>query len=75
MRFPRESDVAGPGGDGEELPPITHYRLRGRQPTVVLTDPTTDMILSRVEAGKAVREAELDDYLDRAMLACRLPTD
>lgn len=45
--------------DEDELP-MTQYRLRGRQPTVVLADATTDMILSRIEAGKHVREAEAE---------------
>ena len=47
-------------GEEEEELPVTQYRLRGRQPTIILADATTDMILSRIEAGKQVREAEME---------------
>ncbi|KAK7095264.1 leucine-rich repeat and IQ domain-containing protein 3-like isoform X2 [Littorina saxatilis] len=45
--------------EDDELP-ITQYRLRGRQPTVMLSDATAQMILSRVEAGVQVREAKAE---------------
>ena len=55
-----EPDEEGKDMEDEDELPVTQYRLRGRQPTVVLADATTDMILSRMEAGKHVREAEAE---------------
>lgn len=46
----------------DENVPITHYRLRGHRPAIFLADPTTEMILSRMEDGKRVRESEAEIF-------------
>ncbi|XP_076436491.1 uncharacterized protein LOC143276007 isoform X3 [Babylonia areolata] len=55
-----EPEDEGEEAEEDEEFPLTQYRIRGRQPTLVLADATTDMILSRVEAGRHVREAEAE---------------
>lgn len=45
--------------DDDEIP-MTDYRLKGRKPQLLVADATTEMILSRREAGQMVREAEAE---------------
>ena len=46
----------------EDETPVTEYRLRGYRPNIILVDPTTEMILSKQEAGRLVRDAEIDHH-------------
>lgn len=46
----------------EEETPVTEYRLRGYRPDIMLIDPTTEMILSKQEAGRLVRDAEVEHH-------------
>ena len=48
--------------DEEEEVPVTSYRLRGYQPNIMIIDPTTEMILSKQEAGRYVRDAEVEHH-------------
>ncbi|XP_005095281.1 uncharacterized protein LOC101845313 [Aplysia californica] len=49
-----EEDVSG-----DEIP-MTDFRLKGTKPKLLVADATTEMILSRKEAGHMVREAEAE---------------
>jgi hypothetical protein len=40
--------------------PVTQYRIRGQKPKLILSDPTTEMVLSRMVDGQYVREAEIE---------------
>ncbi|KAK3088682.1 hypothetical protein FSP39_022332 [Pinctada imbricata] len=42
----------------EEDIPITEYRLRGIKPDIPYVDATTEMILTKQEAGRLIRDAE-----------------
>ncbi|KAL8596772.1 hypothetical protein ACOMHN_053868 [Nucella lapillus] len=57
---PEDEEEEARGEEEDEELPLTQYRIRGRQPNLVLTDATTDMILSRMEAGRHVRDAETE---------------
>ena len=48
--------------EDEDEAPVTEYRLRGYRPNIILMDPTTEMILSKQEAGRMVRDAEYDHH-------------
>ncbi|KAH3791615.1 uncharacterized protein LOC127838746 isoform X2 [Dreissena polymorpha] len=48
--------------DYDEETPVTEYRLRGYKPNIILVDPVTEMILSKQEAGRLVRDAELEHH-------------
>ncbi|WAR31969.1 LRIQ3-like protein [Mya arenaria] len=48
--------------EDEEETPVTEYRLRGYKPNIILIDPTTEMILSKQEAGRFVRDAEFEHH-------------
>lgn len=50
-----------PVDDHEEVP-VTEYRLRGYRPNIVFYDPTTEMILAKQEAGRLVRDAEVEHH-------------
>ncbi|KAK7504361.1 hypothetical protein BaRGS_00004227 [Batillaria attramentaria] len=53
-------DYSEDGDEEDEMIPVTNYRLQGSQPNLLLADATTDMILSRIESGRFVREAEAE---------------
>ena len=46
----------------EEESPVTQYRLRGIRPNIIVIDPTTEMILAKQEAGRLVRDAEVEHH-------------
>ena len=46
----------------DEEAPVTKYRLRGYQPNIILIDPTAEMVLTRQEAGRVVRDAEVEHH-------------
>ena len=46
----------------EDDTPVTKYRLRGYQPNIILIDPLTEMVLSKQEAGRVVRDAEVEHH-------------
>ena len=46
----------------EEDVPVTQYRLRGYQPNIIFIDPTTEKIMSKQEAGRIVRDAEVEHH-------------
>lgn len=46
----------------DEEAPVTKYRLRGFQPNIILIDPMTEMILTKQEAGRVVRDAEVEHH-------------
>lgn len=47
--------------ESEDLP-VTEYRLRGYKPNIIFFDPTTEMILAKQEAGRLVRDAEIEHH-------------
>lgn len=49
--------------DFDEDLPVTEYRLRGVKPNIMLVDATTEMILSKQEAGRHVRDAEEEAHI------------
>lgn len=46
----------------EEDIPVAEYRLRGYKPNIIFFDPTTEMILAKQEAGRIVRDAEVEHH-------------
>ncbi|KAL4218950.1 leucine-rich repeat and IQ domain-containing protein 3 [Mactra antiquata] len=42
--------------------PVTEYRLRGYQPHIMYIDPMAEMILAKQEAGRLVRDAEIEHH-------------
>lgn len=50
-----------PEEESEEIP-VTEYRLRGYRPNIIFFDPTTEMILTKQEAGRIVRDAEVEHH-------------
>ncbi|KAK3594593.1 hypothetical protein CHS0354_000386 [Potamilus streckersoni] len=46
----------------EEEAPITQYRLKGFKPTISYIDPVAEMILTKQEAGRLIRDAENDHH-------------
>ena len=55
-----ESEIMDIMGEDEDIP-MVNFRLRGMKQRVKYYDPTTDMILSKRDAGKDIRAAE-DEY-------------
>lgn len=45
----------------EELP-LTQFRLQGFKPHLLVLDPTTEMMLSRRDAGRDIRHAEVEHH-------------
>lgn len=50
----------GASPEEDEGLPLTEYRLQGYRPNITLVDPTAEMIMSKQDAGRLVRDAELD---------------
>ncbi|KAL5011315.1 hypothetical protein ScPMuIL_009866 [Solemya velum] len=48
--------------ESEDEAPLTNYRLKGYKPNINLIDPTTELILTKQEAGRVVRDAEADHH-------------
>lgn len=55
-------DIDSRPEDETEDMPVTEYRLRGYRPNIIFFDPTTEMILEKQEAGRIVRDAEVEHH-------------
>lgn len=48
--------------DEDDDTPVTEYRLRGYRPNIMFVDPMTEMLLTKQEAGRLVRDAEIEHH-------------